>query len=54
LIEEKYNWDRIAEQTIEVYEKVLKLRPRWNFPGGTLFHGVKIEGPQITQITQIR
>ena len=22
-IEEKYNWDRIAEQTIEVYEKVI-------------------------------
>ena len=25
-IEEKYNWDRIAEQTIGVYEKVLKFR----------------------------
>ena len=25
-IEEKYNWDRIAEQTIEVYQKVLKFR----------------------------
>ncbi len=22
-IEEKYNWDRIAEQTIEVYEKII-------------------------------
>lgn len=25
-IEQKYNWDRIAEQTIGVYEKVLKLK----------------------------
>jgi glycosyltransferase involved in cell wall biosynthesis len=26
LLIEKYNWDRIAEQTIGVYQKVLKLR----------------------------
>ena len=26
MMEEKYNWDRIAEQTIEVYRKVIKQR----------------------------
>jgi len=30
-----------------------RLKPQWNFPRGALFHGVKIEGPQITQIARI-
>jgi glycosyltransferase involved in cell wall biosynthesis len=28
LIEEKYNWDRIAEQTIEVYRKAMSAKPQ--------------------------